>query len=66
MAGALKIALVGSRGIPAKYGGAETFAEEISRKLIKLAFEVYVTCKSHSLRRDEYNSEMASKISSIC
>jgi len=55
MAGALKIAFVGSRGIPAKYGGAETFAEEISQKLTKLGFEVYVTCESHRFHRDEYN-----------
>jgi len=50
-----KIAIVGSRGIPAKYGGAETFAEEVSQKLTKLGFEVYVTCESHKFHRDEYN-----------
>ena len=55
MAGALKIAFIGSRGIPAKYGGAETFAEEISQKLIKLGFEVYVTCNSHRFHKDVYN-----------
>jgi len=55
MAGGVKIAIVGSRGIPAKYGGAETFAEEISQKLSKLGFEVYVTCESHKFHRDEYN-----------
>jgi len=55
MAEALKIAIVGSRGIPAKYGGAETFAEEVSQKLTNLGFEVYVTCESHKFHRDEYN-----------
>ena len=55
MARSLKIAFVGSRGIPAKYGGAETFAEEVSQKLTKLGFEVYVTCESHKFHRDEYN-----------
>lgn len=55
MAGALKIAIVGSRGIPAKYGGAETFADEISQKLTKLGFEVYVTCESRRFHKDEYN-----------
>lgn len=55
MAGALKIAFIGSRGIPAKYGGAETFAEEISQKLVKLGFEVYVTCMSHRFQKDVYN-----------
>ena len=55
MSGALKIAIIGSRGIPAKYGGAETFAEEVSQRLTKLGFEVYVTCESHRFHRDEYN-----------
>lgn len=55
MVEALKIAFVGSRGIPAKYGGAETFVEEVSQKLTKLGFEVYVTCESHNFHRDEYN-----------
>ena len=55
MAEALKIAIVGSRGIPAKYGGAETFAEEVSQKLTKLGFEVYVTCESRRFHKDEYN-----------
>ena len=55
MAGALKIAIIGARGIPAKYGGAETFAEEISQKLTKLGFEVYVTCESHRFHKDDYN-----------
>lgn len=55
MVGALKIAFVGSRGIPARYGGAETFAEEISQRLIKLGFEVYVTCKSRRFHKDVYN-----------
>lgn len=55
MGGPLKIAFVGSRGIPAKYGGAETFAEEISQKLTKRGFEVYVTCESHRFHKDDYN-----------
>ena len=55
MAEALKIAIVGSRGIPARYGGAETFAEEISQRLTSLGFEVYVTCESHGFHRDDYN-----------
>ncbi|NDC38439.1 MAG: DUF1972 domain-containing protein [Proteobacteria bacterium] len=31
----LRIALLGTRGIPARYGGFETFAEEISRILVR-------------------------------
>ena len=51
----LKIAFIGSRGIPARYGGAETFVEEISQKLIRLGAEVYVTCESHRFKKDGYN-----------
>ncbi|MEA2328183.1 MAG: hypothetical protein QOE68_3142, partial [Thermoanaerobaculia bacterium] len=28
----LKIAIAGTRGIPARYGGFETFAEELSKR----------------------------------
>jgi len=31
----MKIAIIGSRGIPAKYGGFETIAEELSKRLVK-------------------------------
>ena len=32
----MKIALLGTRGIPANYGGFETFAEELSVRLAEL------------------------------
>jgi len=32
----MHIALVGTRGIPARYGGFETFAEELSTRLVSL------------------------------
>jgi glycosyltransferase involved in cell wall biosynthesis len=41
----LKVALVGSRGIPPRYGGAETFVYELSKRL-KDFFDVYVTCET--------------------
>ncbi len=41
----MKIALVGTRGIPARYGGFETFAEEISRRLVARGHEVRVYCR---------------------
>ena len=31
----IKIAIIGTRGIPAKYGGFETFAEEVSKRLVE-------------------------------
>ena len=38
----LKIAIVGTRGIPANYGGFETFAEELSCRLVQRGHEVTV------------------------
>lgn len=40
----MKIAIVGSRGIPAKYGGYETFAQELSIRLVSRGMEVEVYC----------------------
>ena len=40
-----RIALVGTRGIPARYGGFETFAEELSTRLAERGHEVYVYCR---------------------
>jgi len=40
------VAIVGSRGIPAKYGGFETFAEQLSTRLVKRDHQVTVTCES--------------------
>lgn len=39
----MKISIIGSRGIPAKYGGYEVFAQEISKLLVKQGFSVIVT-----------------------
>ena len=38
----LRIAIVGTRGIPACYGGFETFAEELSTRLVKRGYVVSV------------------------
>ncbi len=43
----LRIALLGSRGIPASYGGYETLMEEVSTRLAELGHEVTVYCRSH-------------------
>ena len=40
----LKIGIVGTRGIPAKYGGFETFVQEISPLLVKNGFNITVYC----------------------
>jgi glycosyltransferase involved in cell wall biosynthesis len=41
----VRIALLGTRGIPANYGGFETFAEEISTRLASRGHEVTVYCR---------------------
>ena len=42
-----RIALLGSRGIPARYGGYETLMEELSPRLVERGFDVTVYCRSH-------------------
>jgi rhamnosyltransferase len=51
-----KIVLIGSRGIPAKYGGFETFAEVLATRLSK-NYEITVTCEYEKpeSRLNEYN-----------
>jgi glycosyltransferase involved in cell wall biosynthesis len=41
----VRIALLGTRGIPANYGGFETFAEEISTRLAARGHHVTVYCR---------------------
>ncbi|MBN1894871.1 glycosyltransferase [bacterium] len=46
----MRIAILGTRGIPANYGGFETFAEEISKRLVKAGHEVTVYGRSNYIR----------------
>ena len=41
----MKIALIGTRGVPARYGGFETCVEEVGRRLAKDGHEVVVYCR---------------------
>src|SRR5215472_8170248 len=41
----MRIAIVGTRGIPARYGGFETFAEELSTRLAARKHKVFVYCR---------------------
>lgn len=41
----MRIALLGTRGIPARYGGFETFAEELSTRLVSRGHRVTVYCR---------------------
>lgn len=61
----MKVALLGSRGIPAKYGGNETFVEEVSKRLVMHGFEVYVTCESDKFYVDSYEEIIRVHILSV-
>jgi glycosyltransferase involved in cell wall biosynthesis len=41
----VRIAILGTRGIPARYGGFETFAEELSTRLVLRGHRVTVYCR---------------------
>jgi hypothetical protein len=44
----LRISVIGCRGIPAAYGGFETFAEELCTRLVQLGHDVTVYCRRGS------------------
>ena len=48
----LSVALMGSRGIPGRYGGYETLMEELGVRLVARGFRVAVYCRSHSTPPD--------------
>jgi glycosyltransferase involved in cell wall biosynthesis len=51
-----KIAIIGTRGIPAKYGGFETFAEELSVRLAELGINITVFCDKDSFNSSKYKN----------
>ena len=46
----MKIAILGTRGIPANYGGFETFAEELSTRLVLRGHQVTVYGRTNNIR----------------
>jgi glycosyltransferase involved in cell wall biosynthesis len=53
----MRIAILGTRGIPASYGGFETFAEHLATRLVARGHQVTVYCRAHyvSPRQLEYH-----------
>lgn len=53
----MRIAILGTRGIPASYGGFETFAEHLATGLVARGHQVTVYCRAHyvSPRQLEYH-----------
>jgi glycosyltransferase involved in cell wall biosynthesis len=44
---ALRIALAGTRGVPARYSGFETCAEQLGARLVQRGHDVTVYCRAH-------------------
>ncbi|MEW6572171.1 MAG: glycosyltransferase [Bacillota bacterium] len=49
----MRIAIMGIRGIPANYGGYETFAEELAPRLVQRGHEVTVYCRTNIVKHPE-------------
>lgn len=49
----MRVAIIGSRGIPARYGGFETFAQELAPRLVELGHDVTVYCRAGYTGTDE-------------
>ena len=56
----MKLAILGTRGIPAQYGGFETFAEELAVRLVQHGVDVTVFCERQA--HDQYAEYMGVKL----
>jgi len=63
----MKIAFLGSRGIPARYSGFETFYEQLSTRLVQRGHEVTVYNRSHFIKdvKHEYKGVKIISLPSI-
>jgi glycosyltransferase involved in cell wall biosynthesis len=50
----VKVTLMGTRGVPAQYGGFETAVEEIGRRLVTRGYDVTVYCRNPGQRITSY------------
>lgn len=63
----MKIAILGIRGLPAKYGGFETCADQVSRHWVEKGHEVLVYCRKalYKERPDNYKGVRLKYIASV-
>lgn len=54
----MHIAIVGTRGIPGRYGGFETFADELARRLVERGHRVSVYCRERHSEPKYLGSEL--------
>ena len=52
--GAVKVSLMGTRGVPALYGGFETAVEEIGRRLVARGYDITVYCRNPGQRQRDH------------
>ncbi|MDP2287399.1 MAG: DUF1972 domain-containing protein [Actinomycetota bacterium] len=50
----MRIAILGTRGVPARYGGFETAVEEIGKRLVQRGHDVTVYCRNPGQKQTEY------------
>lgn len=50
----MRIGLLGTRGVPARYGGFETAAEEIGARLVEAGHQVVVYCRNPGQQQKTY------------
>ena len=60
----MKIAILGTRGIPARYGGFETFAEKLTEGLTAHGIDVTVYCEANEYSAPEIY--LGAKLCYIC
>lgn len=58
----LRIALMGTRGVPARYGGFETAMEEIGRRLVEMGHEVTVYCRTGNRHEGDETSHLGMRL----
>ncbi len=49
----MRIALLGTRGVPASYSGFETCVEQLGQRLVERGHEVTVYCRAHHITYDQ-------------
>jgi len=52
----LKVAFIGLKGIPAKWGGIEVYVEEIAKRLVQRGHEVTVYCRKWFTENNDFYS----------
>ncbi|HNT23094.1 MAG TPA: glycosyltransferase [Anaerolineales bacterium] len=63
----MKIALLGTRGVPASYSGFETCVEQLGQRLVQRGHQVTVYCRSHHIQYegDTYKGMHLVKLNTI-